>query len=81
MKKHLYTHPTLYKIFVVSPQTTVCDIIQGLKKAFKFNERQALFLIVNQRIVTGSAEIGEMYQAYSEDDGFLYAQVDEVDVF
>jgi hypothetical protein len=73
--RHIYTQPQLYKIFVVSPQTTVCDIIQGLKRAFKMNERQAVFLVINQRVVTGSRQIGEMYDAYSEEDGFMYAEV------
>lgn len=52
----------------------------NLRQIWKLKENEALFFSINdEKIINPAKMIGEYYEKYRNDDGFLYIQVDNID--
>jgi len=60
------------KKFLVPYELTMGEFLHVIRKRMRLNAQDALFLFVNEQIITGSAIIGHIYEALRDPDGFLY---------
>ena len=48
------------------------QFIYVVRKSIQLDPSQALFITINNKLVTGSKQMGEIYEEYKNKDGFLY---------
>lgn len=53
----------------------IIDLIAYIRNNLKMTEKESIFLIIGKTIANSNYTIGEMYQIYSEPDGFLYVTI------
>lgn len=59
----------------------VFDLMTYIRKILGTNEKESIFLIIGKTIANSNYSIGELYNSYVEEDGFLYVLVSESEVF
>ena len=52
-----------------------------IKKRIKLLSHEALFLFINNKMVSGNTDIGQLYDYYRDSDGFLYIQYSKENTF
>ncbi len=62
------------KKYLVPYELTMGQFIYVIRKRMRLNSHDAIFLFVNDQIITGSAIIGHIYEHLRDPDGFLYIQ-------
>lgn len=59
----------------------VIDLIAYIRNNLSLTEKLSLFMIIGKTIANTNYTIGELYQIYSEPDGFLYIVISESESF
>ena len=60
--------------FLVPNDLTVGQFLYVIRKRIKLNQDQALFIYINNILPPTSESICQIYNNYSDPDGFLYVQ-------
>ena len=60
--------------FLVPNDLTVGQFLYVIRKRIKLNQEQALFIYINNIIPSTNQLISQIYNEYSDPDGFLYVQ-------
>ena len=59
--------------FLINPDITVSQILIMIRKHIKLNEKEAIFVFINNKMIPSLAKtIGELYKEQADKDGFLY---------
>jgi len=69
------------KKYLVPYDLTMSQFIYVIKSRMRFPPEQAIFLFVNNQIISGSSIIGHIYDYRKDPDGFLYIQYAKENVF
>lgn len=60
------------KKYLVPKNMEFKQFIYVIRKSIELESSQSLFITVNGKLVTGSKELGEIYEEDKNKDGFLY---------
>jgi GABA(A) receptor-associated protein len=60
---------------------TIANFLYVIRKRLRLNEREAIYLFVNDAIINGSKDLGTIYEQKKDDDGFLYIRYDSETTF
>ena len=60
------------KKYLVPRDLTMGQLIYVIRKRLKLSSEKALFLIVNNNILSSAQILGSAYHRYKDPDGFLY---------
>jgi len=69
------------KKYLVPDELTIGQFIYVIRKRIHLNPEAALFLFVNNKIVSSSCLISQLYHNEKDPDGFLYIQYSKENVF
>lgn len=69
------------KKYLVPVELTIGQFIYVIRKRIKLNSEEALFLFINNKIISSTAIIGDVYQNERDRDGFLYIQYSKENIF
>ena len=58
--------------YLVPFDLTMAQFLYIIRKNIKLSHEQALFLFIDNQIVTPQSLIGSIHEEYKHDDGFLY---------
>ena len=58
--------------FLVSRDMTVSQFVFMIRKRIKLDPSQSLFVLMNNRVASGSSPLGTVYEEYKDTDGFVY---------
>jgi len=58
--------------YLVPFDLTMAQFIYIIRKNIKLSSEQALFLFINNHVVTPQSLIGTIHEEYKHEDGFLY---------
>ena len=58
--------------FLVSKDMITSQFIFMIRKRIKLDPSQTLFVMMNNRVASGSAPLGSLYEDYKDEDGFIY---------
>ena len=58
--------------FLVPTECTVAEFQSIIRKRIKLNSDEALFLFVGETLVSGTTPLGQVYNQYKDEDGYLY---------
>ena len=77
------TLPEINKTKFLAPgDLTIGQFLYIVRKRIELNEKETLFLFINQNILaTGSETISRLYNEYKDEDGFLYISYCNENVF
>lgn len=50
-------------------------------KILKIDNKQSFFIKIKNQLKKGTDNIGNLYQQYAEEDGFLYIQIKKESIF
>jgi len=71
---------TKYK-FLIPSNLTVAHLLNSIRTIVKLEKEKALFIFINESIPPVTQIISNLYNAYSDPDGFLYISVALESVF
>ena len=57
--------------FLIPIDCTISGLQHTLRKRFKLNPDEAMYMFINNRVCTGVHTIGQVYKSEKSDDGFL----------
>jgi len=60
------------KKYLVPPDLTISQFMFVLRKRIKLNAEIGIYIFVKGTIPKASATLGQLYNSYKDDDGFLY---------
>ena len=69
------------KKYLVPCDLNVGQFMYVIRKRLKLLPEEAIFLFVNNRIISGTSIIGTIYDNYKDADGFLYIQYAKENVY
>lgn len=69
------------KKYLVPVHLTIAQFMFVIKKRIKLLSHEALFLFINNKMVSGNTDIGQLYDYYRDSDGFLYIQYAKENTF
>lgn len=69
------------KKYLVPCELTVGQFMYVIRKRINLKPEEALFLFINNQIVSGASIIGQIYNYYKDNDGFLYIQYAKENTF
>lgn len=69
------------KKYLVPNDLTIGQFIYVIRKRMQLKSEEALFLFINNKIMSASAIIGNIYPQERDVDGFLYIQYAKENVF
>lgn len=69
------------KKYLVPNDLTIGQFIYVIRKRMHLRSEEALFLFINNKIMSASAIIGNIYNQERDIDGFLYVQYAKENVF
>jgi GABA(A) receptor-associated protein len=69
------------KKYIVPCEVTLGQFMYIIRKKIKIRPEQAIFLFIGDRLTNNSSTIGELYEELKSDDGMLYVQYTEENVF
>lgn len=91
MKKHPGKYPliinsnslkTKVQKYIVSDHITLKEVINQYKKNVKLSENQALFIFINNKVLpVQMSTVGDIYEKYKNEDGFLYINIEVENTF
>lgn len=67
--------------YLVPKELTISKLLLSVRMEISMDPHSALFLMVNNRICIPSSVIGELYQQFKDQDGFLFVTVCKESVF
>ena len=67
--------------YLVPNDFTVGQFYFLIRKRLNINKEQALFLMINNIMITNSSLISQLYKEYKDKDGFLYITYQGENVF
>ena len=68
--------------FLVPDHLTLCQFLCIIRKKIELNEKETLFLFVNDTILGANSDsIGSLYNNHKDEDGFLYITYCSENVF
>jgi len=67
--------------YLVPFDLTVGQFMYIIRKRINLKSEEAIFLFISNFIAPSSAIIGDIYQNYKDDDGFLYIQYSKENTF
>lgn len=67
--------------YLVPQDITMSQFIFIIRKRLKFPPEKALFLYINNNVITGHRTIGAIYDENHDDDGFLYIEYSSENTF
>jgi GABA(A) receptor-associated protein len=67
--------------YLVPKDLTIGQFIYVIRKRMHFHAEEALFLLINNRIVSSSTLIGTIYHQEKDEDGFLYVKYTKENTF
>lgn len=74
--------PNIDKIkYLVPFDLTIGQFLFFVRKRIKLRPQEAVYLFINNRIMTGSMIMGNVYEYYKDNDGFLYVQYAKENTF
>jgi GABA(A) receptor-associated protein len=74
--------PTIDKRkYLVPNDLTIGQFLYVIRKRMRLTSDQALCLFVNNKLVSSSEHIGQVYHQEKDDDGFLYVKYSKENVF
>jgi GABA(A) receptor-associated protein len=71
---------TKYK-FLIPSNLTIAHLLNSIRTIVKLEKEKALFIFINETIPPITQIISNLYNAYSDPDGFLYVSVALESVF
>lgn len=74
-------NPTAKNKFIVPYDLTIGQFMYVIRKHIKISPEKAIFLFVNNRLLSVSSIMQNIYMDNSSDDGFLYIKVNEESTF
>ncbi len=69
------------KKYLIPNELTIGQFIYVIRKRMNLSAESALFLFINNKMVSSSAIIGQIYHQDKDPDGFLYIQYAKENVF
>lgn len=67
--------------YLVPFESKIMDIMMVIRKHLHLEHYHALFLSINQTVLSGSTTIGSIYEINKEKDGYLYLYYTEEQTF
>jgi len=67
--------------YLVPNDLTIAQFMYVIRNRMKLRPEEALFLFVNDQMVSGAAIIGHIYEYQKDPDGFLYIQYAKENTF
>jgi GABA(A) receptor-associated protein len=67
--------------YLVPFDLTIGQFIYVIRKRINLKPEEAIFLFINNQIVTGTTMIGNVYQYLKDPDGFLYIKYAKENTF
>ena len=67
--------------YLVPYDLTLSQFITVIRQKMKLKQQDAIFVFINDQIMTGSALIGNIYNFHRDTDGFLYIQYTKENTF
>jgi GABA(A) receptor-associated protein len=67
--------------FMAPNSLTMGQFVFVIRKRLKMNPSEAIFLFVNNKLVTPQQTLGQVYTQHHDDDGFLYLIYDFENAF
>ena len=64
--------------FLTHQKMILKNFQNSIRKKMNYNEDIVLFFYQNQKILQNSQSMGELYERYKAEDGFLYLQFSEI---
>lgn len=58
--------------YLVPSTITISQFTYVVRSRIKIGGEQAIFLFINNTVISGSTTMSEIYSKYKNDDGFLY---------
>jgi GABA(A) receptor-associated protein len=69
------------KKYLVPRDLTLGQYLYVIRKRLKLRQEKAIFLFINNRIISSTQLIGEIYEKNKHSDGFLYVSYSFENVF
>jgi GABA(A) receptor-associated protein len=69
------------KKYLVPYDLTMGQFIYVIRKRIKLRPEEAIFLFINNQIISGTTIIGQIYNYLKDPDGFLYIQYSKENTF
>lgn len=69
------------KKYLVPCELTISQFMYVIRKRINLKSEEALFLFINNQMISGTAILGQIYNLYKDVDGFLYVQYAKENVF
>ena len=69
------------KKYLIPDELTMGQFIYVIRKRMKLKPEEALFLFINNKIISSTAIIGHLYYQEKDQDGFLYIQYAKENTF
>ena len=67
--------------FLVPNNLTMGQLVYVIRKRIRIEAEKAIFLFVNKQILCNTSTLSEVYARHSDNDGFLYVEYMEENVF
>jgi len=67
--------------FLVPSPIMVSNLLYIVRKRLKLDEKQAIYLFSNNRLLNGQSLINELYNSSKDEDGFLYLEYSSENTF
>lgn len=67
--------------FMAPNSLSMGQFVFVVRKRLKMNSCEAIFLFVNNKLITPQETLGQVYSQYRDDDGFLYITYDFENAF
>ena len=67
--------------FLTPTDLTISQFICVIRKRIKLNHHESIFIFINNNIPCTSSFIGQVYDEFKDDDGFLYINYSSENVF
>ena len=68
--------PTIDRIkYLVPSDLSVSNFMYVIRKRIKISSEKSIYLFVNEKVIPAtSQQLGQLYEKYANDDGFLYVR-------
>jgi GABA(A) receptor-associated protein len=60
--------------YLIPKELYIREFLCIIRKRIKIDSRKAIFIFINNNLVPMSTTIGELYNSYKNEDGFLYVK-------
>jgi hypothetical protein len=67
--------------YIIHRDTTIAQVLVILRERLGIQSSQAIYISCSNNIIPGSFSLGELYDKYKKNDGFLYLEYCSENVF